>query len=123
MRTTVAVVASTLLLVGSTAGGAESDAAPPIVDQLLEHARALDLSDSQVQALQLIRDRRVHTLATLQQRLHAAEAQSSDAAQQDAVTLMQEIGRLQVLSGREALQQLTPAQRRRWVDIQAARRP
>jgi hypothetical protein len=62
-------------------------------------------------------------METLQQRLHATEAQPSAAAQQDAVALMQEIGTLQVLSERAALQQLTPAQRRRWVDIQTPPKP
>jgi hypothetical protein len=124
MRATLVVIASALLPLASIAGGAEaSDAAPPIVQQLLAHAQALDLSDSQVQTLELIRDRRLHTLETLQRRLDATKAQSSAAAQQDAVSLMQEIGRLQVLSGRDALRQLSTAQRRRWVDLQAARKP
>jgi len=119
MRATLVVLASVVLLLICRTGGAESsDSAPPIVDQLLAHATALELSAAQVQALEVIRERRVHTLATLQDRLRGSEAQATAAASQDALTLMQDAGRLQVLSGRDALQQLTPAQRRRWVELQ-----
>ena len=79
--------------------------------------------DAQVQALEVIRDRRLQTLATLQERLRRSEAQSTAAAAHDTLTLMQDAGRLQVLSAREALQQLSPAQRRRWVELQAQRTP
>ena len=66
MRATLVGLASVVLLFSSIPGGAESDdSAPPIVDQLLAHATALALSNAQVQALEAIRDRRVHTLATL----------------------------------------------------------
>ena len=124
MRTTLVGLASVVLLFVSTAGGAESDdSAPPIVEQLLAHATALDLSAAQIQALEAIRDRRAHTLATLQDRLHGSAAQATAAAAQDTLTLMQDMGRLQVLSGREALQQLTPAQRDRWVALQARPTP
>ena len=102
---------------------AEPDAgATPVVEQLLGHAAALELSDGQVAALQIIRDRRTRTLQALTERLRAVEGQSTAAAAHDATTLMQDIGRLQVLSGREALLQLTPTQRRRWVELQAQRR-
>ncbi len=120
MRATLVGLASGVLLFISTVGGAESgDSAPPIVEQLLARATALELSDAQVQALEAIRERRLHTLAVLQDRLRSSEAQSTAAAAQDTLILMQDMGRLQVLSGREALQQLTPAQRRRWVALQA----
>jgi hypothetical protein len=122
MRAALVGLASVVLLFLSTTGGAEADdSAPPIVDQLLAHATALELSTAQVQALEVIRDRRVHALATLQDRLRGSETQPTAAAAQDTLTLMQDIGRLQVLSGREALQQLTPAQRDRWVALQARR--
>jgi hypothetical protein len=120
MRATLAGLASVVLLFIATVGGAESsDSTPPIVDQLIAHATALELNDGQIQALEAIRERRVHTLATLQERLRGSEAQATAAAAQDTLTLMQDIGRLQVLSGSEALQQLTPGQRRRWVELQA----
>jgi hypothetical protein len=122
MRAALICLACVLLLSGSAAGGQSEDAVP-IVDQLLAQATALDLSAGQVKALERIRDRRVHTLATLQERLRGAEAQQTAAAAEDTVTLMREIGRVQVLSGREALQQLSPAQRRRWVELHAARTP
>jgi hypothetical protein len=124
MRVTLVALASVVLVFVATTGGAEAeDSAPPIVDQLLARAAALELSAAQVRALETIRDRRVHTLAALQDRLHGSEVQSTAAAAQDTLTLMQDIGRLQVLSGREALQQLTPAQRDRWVALQARRIP
>jgi len=120
MRATLVSLASVVVLFVSTAGGAESsDSAPPIVDQLLAHAAALALSATQIQALEAIRERRVHTLATLQNRLRNSEAQTTAAAAHDTLTLMQDVGRLQVLSGREALQQLTPTQRRRWAAMAA----
>ena len=124
MRATLVGLASVLLLFNSVPAGAESGvSAAPIVDQLLAHATALDLGNAQVQALEAIRDRRVHTLATLQDRLRGSEAQATAAAAQDTLTLMQDMGRLQVLSGREALQQLTPAQRRRWVELRTPPTP
>ena len=100
-------------------GGAEvHDSAAPIVEQLLAQAPALELSAEQIAALERIRDRRAQTLAALTARLRSAESQSTAAAEGDAVTLMQEIGRLQVLSGRDALQRLTPGQRLRWSALQ-----
>ena len=99
--------------------GAEVDgSASPIVEQLLAQAPALELDAEQVGALQVIRERRARTLITLTERLRNAEAQSTIAAEGDVLTLMQEIGRLQVLSGREALQHLTAAQRQRWAALQ-----
>ena len=124
MRATLVGLASVVLLFGSAATGAESDdSAPPIVDQLLAHKTALDLSADQIQALETIRDRRVRTIATLQDRLRGSETEPTAAAAQDTLTLMQDMGRLQVLSGREALQQLTPTQRRRWVELRAQKTP
>ena len=120
MRASLVGLASVVLLFSSVPARAESDdSARPVVDQLLAHATALELSNAQVQALEAVSDRRVHTLATLQDRLRGSETQPTAAATQDTLTLMQDIGRLQVLSGREALQQLTPTQRRRWVELQA----
>jgi hypothetical protein len=124
MRATLGGLASVVLLFRFLPARAESDdSAPPIVEQLIAHATALALSQTQLQALEAIRDRRVHTLATLQDRLRGSEAQPTAAAAQDTLTLMQDIGRLQVLSGREALQQLTPDQRRHWVALQAHATP
>jgi hypothetical protein len=124
MRATLGALASVVLLfIGTIGTAASTDSTPPIVDQLLAHATALELNDGQIQALEAIRERRIHTLATLQERLRGSEAQATAAAAQDTLTLMQAIGRLQVLSGREALQQLTPGQRRRWVALQAHRSP
>jgi hypothetical protein len=120
MRAGVVGLISLLLLAPSATCGADvDDSAPPIVDQILTRAAALELSDAQVQALQVIRDRRTHTLQALAERLRAADAQSTAAAEDDTLTLMREMGRLQVMSGREALEQLSPAQRRRWVELQA----
>ena len=120
MRAALVALASGVLLFASTPGEAESgDSASPIADQLLAQATSLELSAAQVEALEIIRNRRVHTLATLQERLRGTRAQSTAAAAQDTLTLMQDIGQLQVLSGREALRQLTPAQRQRWVDLHA----
>ncbi|HVN86216.1 MAG TPA: hypothetical protein VMW17_15375 [Candidatus Binatia bacterium] len=115
MRLVLAGVAGTLVLISGVAGGAEVDSAPPIVEQLLSRSAALELSSEQIQALEQIRERRAHSLAVLTTRLRSAEPPASAAAQRDEVALMQEIGRVQVLSGRDALQQLTPAQRQRWV--------
>jgi hypothetical protein len=124
MRAALVALANVVLLFTATPGGAESgDSAPPIVDQLLAQATVLKLSAAQIDALDAIRDRRVHTLATLRERLRGAEAQTTEAAAQDSVTLMQEIGRLQVLSGREALQQLSAEQRLHWVQLHAAPKP
>ena len=108
-----------LLLCSTPAAvGAEgADSASPIVEQLLAQAPALELGAGQIEALKLIRDRREQTLITLRERLRTAEAQSTVGAESDVVTLMQEMGRLQVLSGREALQHLTPAQRQRWAAL------
>ena len=106
---------------GATRAAEGDDAAAPIVEQVLGHAAALELSDTQVEALQIVRDRRARTLQALTERLRAAEGQSTAAAAHDTTTLMQDIGRLQVMSGREALLQLTPNQRRRWVELQARR--
>jgi len=109
-----------LLFSAPAGGGAEVDAsASPIVEQLLAQAPALGLGAEQIGALELIRDRRAQTLITLTERLRTAGAQSTVAAEGDVLTLMQEIGRLQVLSGREALQHLTPAQRQRWAALQS----
>jgi hypothetical protein len=108
-----------LLFFAPAVGGAEvDDSAAPIVEQLLARASALELGAEQIGALELIRDRRAQTLITLTERLRTAEAQSTIAAEGDVLTLMQAIGRLQVLSGREALQHLTPAQRQRWAVLQ-----
>jgi len=112
-----------LLFSAPAGGGAEVDAsASPIVEQLLAQAPALGLGAEQIGALELIRDRRAQTLITLTERLRTAGAQSTVAAEGDVLTLMQEIGRLQVLSGREALQHLTPAQRQRWAALQSQSR-
>lgn len=113
----VAVSAAVARAVGQT------DAAPPVVVQLLAQAQALDLTSEQIQALQLIRDRREQTLKALGKRLRASKAQTTLGANNDTLTLMQEIGRLRVLSGREALEQLTPEQRQRWVALQIGRTP
>ena len=123
MRSALLSLISIALVCGAASASEVDDSAPPIVEQLLARAAALELSDAQVQALQLIRDRRTQTLQVLRARLRAAEAQVTAAATHDTVTLMQEIGRLQVLSGRDALEQLTPAQRRRWVTLQARQTP
>ena len=123
MRSALLSLISIALVCGAASASKVDDSAPPIVEQLLARAAALELSDAQVQALQLIRERRTQTLQVLRARLRAAEAQVTAAATHDTVTLMQEIGRLQVLSGRDALQQLTPAQRRRWVTLQARQTP
>ena len=124
MRSALVGLASVVVFYSSPIGGADvQDSAPPIVDQLLAQATALELSAAQVDALEAIRDRRAHTLAALRERLRGTEPAAEAAVAQDALTLMQEMGRLQVLSGREALQQLSPAQRRRWVELQAAQRP
>ena len=123
MRSALVAFASVVVFYSSAAGGADTrESAPPIVDQLLAHATALELSATQVDAIEAIRDRRAHTLATLRARLRATETQSTAAAQQDTLALMQEIGRVQVLSGREALEQLSPAQRSHWVALQAAQK-
>lgn len=109
-----------LLLPLPVASASDPDGAtPPIVDQLLAHAVGLDLSAEQVSTLRAISARRARTLTVLAERLRASEAQSSAAAEQDSVTLMQEIGRLRVLSGAEALRQLSAAQRQRWVELQS----
>ena len=121
MRAALVGFFSILLLAPCATRGADvDDPAPPIVDQILARAAALELSDTRVQALQVIGERRTHTLQALRQRLHATETQSTAAADHDTLTLLQEIGHLQVLNGREALQTLTPVQRRRWVELQAA---
>ena len=117
MRSALIGLCSVLLCAVPVAGEGHNSAAP-IVEQLLAQAPALELSAEQIGALELIRDRRAQTLATLTERLRAAEAESTAAAAGDAETLMQEIGRLQVLSGRDALQRLTPAQRQRWSALQ-----
>lgn len=124
MGATLIALVGLLTFSTSTAHGVEQTAsAPPVVVQILAQAAALDLTDAQIEALQRVRDHRDHTLAALDERLRAAEAQTTVGATNDALTLMQEIGRLRVLSGREALQQLTPAQRQRWVELQAHRTP
>jgi hypothetical protein len=123
MRSALLSLISIALVCGAASASEVDDSASPIVEQLLTRAAALELSAAQVQALQLIRDRRTQTLQVLRARLRATEAQVTAAATHDTVTLMQEIGRLQVLSGREALEQLTPAQRRRWVTLQARQTP
>jgi parvulin-like peptidyl-prolyl isomerase len=124
MRATLAALLGVLTVSATPARGVEqSGSTPPVVVQLLAQAAALDLTDAQVQALQLIRDRRNQTLATLDERLQAAETQATVSAANDTLTLMQEIGRVRVISGREALEQLTPDQRRRWVALQAGRTP
>ena len=123
MRAALVGLFGLLLLAPCVTRGADvDDSAPPIVEQILARAAALALSDTQVQALQVIRERRTHTLQALAQRLHTTETQSTAAAEHDTLTLLQEVGRLRVLSGREALQALTPAQRRRWVQLQAQTR-
>lgn len=120
MRAALVGLISVLLFAPPATRGADVDgSAPPIVDQLLARAAKLELSDVQIEALQLIRQRRTHALQALGQRLQATETQSSAAADHDTLALLQEMGRLRVLSGREALQELTPAQRRRWVGLQA----
>jgi len=119
MRAALAGVAGVLAFLSVAAGGAEvDDSAPPIVEQLLDQAASLGLTPEQIQAIEVIRDRRAHALAALAERLRATEVQTTAAAEHDTVALMQEMGRLQVLSGRDALQQLTPAQRQRWVTLQ-----
>jgi len=123
MRSALLSLISIALVCGAASASEVDDSASPIVEQLLTRAAVLELSAAQVQALQLIRDRRTQTLQVLRARLRAAEAQATAAAAHDTVTLMQEIGRLQVLSGRDALEQLTPAQRRRWVTLQAGQTP
>jgi len=123
MRSALLSLISIALVCGAASASEVDDSASPIVEQLLTRAAVLELSAAQVQALQLIRDRRTQTLQVLRARLRAAEAQVTAAATHDTVTLMQEIGRLQVLSGRDALEQLTPAQRRRWVTLQARQTP
>jgi len=97
-----------------------TEVAAPIVEQLLGHAGELRLSAGQVDALRALRTRRQEALRVLSDRFEKADDESSAAAQQDAVTLLHDAGRLRVLSGRDALLLLTPEQRRRWV---ALRRP
>lgn len=121
MHTALVGLVSALLLAGPAA--ASNDSGPPVVERILGRAAELELTDAQVQALRAIRDRRTHSLQALADRLRAAEGELTAAGTSDTLTLMQEIGRLQVLSGRDALQQLTPAQRRRWVEVQAQRTP
>ena len=119
MRTALAKCAGVLVFLSVAAGGADIDrSAPPVVEQILSHAAALGLSPEQIQALEVIRDRRARTLDALAERLRVADSQTTVAAEQDAVAVMQEIGRLRVMSGQAALQQLTPAQRQRWVALQ-----
>jgi hypothetical protein len=124
MRAALIAFLAVVMVCPSVARGAEqTDSTPPVVVQILAQAAALDLTAAQVQALQLIRDRREQTLAALDKRLRAAETQATVGAGNDALMLMQEIGRMRVLTGRDALEQLTPDQRRRWVTLQAARTP
>ncbi|MBP1688452.1 MAG: hypothetical protein H6Q33_4595 [Deltaproteobacteria bacterium] len=124
MRSTLITLIGAVTFCASAAHAiSQTDAPPPVVIQLLAQAGTLELTDAQVQALQLIRDRRDRTLAALDRRLRAAETDTTVGATNDILTLMQEIGRVRVLSGREALEQLTPDQRRRWVALQAGRTP
>ena len=118
MRAVAALVMC--LLLGGMLHAAEPDTlAPAVVDQLLARAADLQLSAEQVGALRAISQRRVHTLEILEQRLRASEADSSATATQDSMTLMQEMGRLRVLSGAQALQQLSAAQRQQWIELRA----
>ena len=108
------------LLCSSAAGGAGStDSAPPIVDQLLAHRAQLALSEQQVASLRAVSDRSSHTLQVLTERLRASETTATEAGTQNTKALLQEIGRLRVMTGRDALQVLTADQRHRWVQLQA----
>ena len=124
MRGLWAVALAWLLLSGSVARATDPPAAAaPIVEQLLAHAADLQLGAEQIGALRTISERRTQTLKVLQQRLDASDAQASAAAAQDSMTLMQEIGRLRVLSDAEALRQLTTMQRQRWVQVHGHAEP
>jgi hypothetical protein len=90
---------------------------PPIVDQLLVHATDLELTPEQIDTLRSMGVHRARALAALEARLRAVAEEDSAAAARDALTLMQEIGRLRVLSEAEALRLLSPDQRRRWVEV------
>ncbi len=110
------------LLCSSAAGGAGStDSAPPIVDQLLDLRAQLDLSEQQVASLQAMSDRSRQTLQALTQRLRTSESTATAAGAENTKILLQEIGRLRVMTGRDALQVLTAEQRQRWVQLQAGR--
>jgi len=112
------------LLCSSAAGGVGStDSSPPIVDQLLAHRTQLDLSDQQIASLRAMSDRSRQTLQVLTERLRASETATTEAGAQNTKALMQEIGRLRVMSGRDALQVLTADQRRRWVELRTEHAP
>ncbi|HUI27546.1 MAG TPA: hypothetical protein VL403_15800 [Candidatus Kryptonia bacterium] len=117
---TVAGIA-VLLIAGSVAGATDPESAPPIVDQVLAYSAKLELTPEQIARLHAISERRAHTLDVLAHRLRTSEAQASAQSAQDSVGLMQEIGSLRVLSGAEALQLLSTAQKQRWVQLQTSR--
>jgi len=117
---TVAGIA-VLLIAGSVAGATDPESAPPIVDQVLAYSAKLELTPEQIARLHAISERRAHKLDVLAHRLRTSEAQASAQSAQDSVGLMQEIGSLRVLSGAEALQLLSTAQKQRWVQLQTSR--
>jgi hypothetical protein len=104
----------------ASAPASATEVAVPIVEQLLGHAGELGLSVEQVGTLRALRTRRQEALRVLSDRFEKADGESSAAAQQDAVTLLHDAGRLRVLSGRDALLLLTPEQRRRWATLRRA---
>jgi hypothetical protein len=111
-------------LCSSAAGGAApTDPAPSIADQLLARRAQLDLSEQQVASLRAMSNRSSHTLQVLTERLRASEATTTEAATHDTKVLLQQIGRLRVMSGRDALLVLTTTQRRHWVQLRAERTP